>query len=38
MILTPPPPQEDTAAPTLDRKRAVIPVDQIGEWLHLFIT
>ena len=30
-------PQEDPAAP-LDRKRAVIPVDQIGEWLHLFMT
>ena len=25
-------------APTLDRKRAVVPVDQIGEWLHLFMT
>ena len=24
-------PQEDPVAPTLDRKRAVIPVDQIGE-------
>ena len=31
-------PQEDPAALTLDRKRAVIPVDQIGEWLHLFMT
>ena len=31
-------PQGNPAAPTLDRKRAVIPVDQIGEWLHLFMT
>ena len=30
-------PQEDPVATTLDRKRAVIPVDQIG-WLHLFMT
>ena len=31
-------PQEDPASPTTDRKRAIIPVDQIGEWLHLFMT
>lgn len=31
-------PQEDPSAPTVDRKRTVIPVDQIGEWLHLFMT
>ena len=31
-------PQEDPAAFTLDVKLAVITVDQIGEWLHLFMT
>ena len=31
-------PQEDPASPTTDRKRAIIPVDQVGEWLHLFMT
>ena len=31
-------PQEDPASPTTDRKRAIIPVDKIGEWLHLFMT
>ena len=30
--------QEDPASPITDRKRAIIPVDQIWEWLHLFIT
>ena len=31
-------PQEVPASLTIDRKRAVIPVDQIGEWFHFFMT
>ena len=29
--------QGDPASPTVDSKRKVAPVDQIGEWLHMFM-
>ena len=28
----------DPVSPTINRKRKVVPVDQIVEWLHLFMT
>ena len=31
-------PQEDPASPTVDRKRAVVQIDHLREWLHLFMT
>ena len=31
-------PQEGPASPTVDRKRAVVQIDHLSEWLHLFMT